>query len=167
MTQPTTQAPSSDPRRVLEYDAASAFLKMQDATLANVRTRATGVLSTATLLTSLAAAVGLLNTDPKRGDVLPVPGAWALLATTLVIGALVLYVQWTVNGWTFGPSAEKMRDQRTNNNLTEDGIRDYVVTALIHGIDTNATMLMRRQNAFRLAAVGLLVEVLILILAVA
>jgi len=55
----------------LAYEEARAGLKEQDSTLSNIRNRATGLLAAAAVATSFAAAVGLLNTDPGRGAVLP------------------------------------------------------------------------------------------------
>lgn len=78
----TSQAPRDvqvpDAGLVLAYDDACELLKMQDATLGNVRSRATQVLSTAALLTSISAGLGIINLDAKRGDVLGQSGAWAL-----------------------------------------------------------------------------------------
>jgi hypothetical protein len=54
----------------LAYEEARAALREQDATLGSVRNRATGLLAAAAVGTSIAASVGLLNTDPGRGHVL-------------------------------------------------------------------------------------------------
>lgn len=63
----------------LAYDEARAALREQDATLANVRNRATGLLAAAAVGTSFGAAVGLLKTDPSRGYLFPRWAMWALL----------------------------------------------------------------------------------------
>src|SRR3954452_3505216 len=70
------RAAASPPNEVIKlaYEEARAALKEQDATLSNIRNRATGLLAAAAVGTSFAAAVGLLNTDPARGTVLPI---WA------------------------------------------------------------------------------------------
>src|SRR4051794_3473473 len=62
-------SPTADPRATapppnevikLAYEEARAALKEQDATLSNIRNRATGLLAAAAVGTSFAAAVGLL-----------------------------------------------------------------------------------------------------------
>jgi hypothetical protein len=154
-----TRGPAgSDEGLVLAYQAACDILKMQDATLANVRSRATQVLSTAALLTSIAAGLGLVNLDPKRGAPLSTTGAWSILVVTMAIGALVVYVQWPVRGWIFGPSAAKILAER-KDNANPAHLRLFVLTALNDGITTNDGHLKRRQAAFRWAAAGLIVEV--------
>jgi hypothetical protein len=149
----------------LAYSAACEILKIQDQTLANVRSRATQVLSTAALLTSIAAGVGLINLDPKNGATLSSAGAWSILVVMLLVGVLVIYVQWPARGWSFGPSPVKIMERRKTTPGVDD-LREYVVDALIKGIDSNDRVLRRRQQAFRWSAGGLLLEVVALVIAV-
>jgi hypothetical protein len=158
---PSADTPASDARLKLEYEAARELLKMQDATLANVRSRATNVLSTAALLTSIAVGVGLINTDPKRGATFPAEAGWALLAMTVGIGMLVLYVHWPVNPWTFGPSPVMMRELRADN-ADESRVIEEVTTRMIEDMCTQIHVIKRRQAAFRWSSVGLLADVAIL-----
>lgn len=151
---------------VLAYEAACDLLKMQDATLGNVRSRATQVLSTAALLTSISAGLGIINLDAKRGEVLPPGGAWALLTVTVLIGALTTYVHWPIHGWIFGPSAAKILAERTHRSDI-DHLREFVLLALIKGIDDNDDALTRKQWAFRMASLALVVEVMAIAAAVA
>lgn len=154
-----------DPGLELAYSAACDVLKIQDQTLANVRSRATQILSTSALLTSIAAGVGLINLDPTKGETLSVTGAWSILVVTLAIGVLVIYVQWPARGWSFGPSPVKILARRKATPGIDD-LREYVVDALVQGIDTNDRALKRRQTAFRWSAGGLLLEVAALLIAV-
>lgn len=137
---------------------------MQDTTLSNVRSRATNVLSTAALLTSFSAGVGLINLDAKRGATFPLAGAVGLLLTTVVIGALVIHVHWPVD-WHYGPSASKMRDRRKADD-TEDQVREFVLDGMLDGIEENHATLVARMWAFRIASLLLLVDVVIVLLAV-
>jgi hypothetical protein len=114
------------------------------------------------LLTSFASGIGLLNTDPTKGRVLPVSGAWLLLIVTGIVGISVIYVLWPAKGWHFGPSAKEIVKQR-NDGKSEDATREYIVAKMIEGIDLNFAALARKQKAFRFAAVFLLFEVLILV----
>jgi hypothetical protein len=152
----------SDTRLELAYEAAQARLSGQDTTLGNLRSRANNLLGTSALLTSLASGIGLLNTDPKKGTVLPASGAWLLLVVTVVVGTFVIYVLWPAKGWHFGPSAREILKQR-NDGKSEDAIREHIVTKMIEGIDFNFAALARKQKAFRFAAVFLLVEVVVLV----
>ncbi|HXH80056.1 hypothetical protein [Nocardioides sp.] len=162
--QPDVQAP--DAGLALAYEAACDLLRMQDATLGNVRSRATQVLSTAALLTSISAGLGIINLDPKRGEVLAPSGAWALLVLTVLIGALTTYVHWPIRGWIFGPSASKILAERSHRSDV-DHLREFVLQALVKGIDGNDHALKRKQKAFRTASLALVVEVLAIAAAVA
>lgn len=165
-----SQAPrdveAPDAGLVLAYEAACELLKMQDATLGNVRSRATQVLSTAALLTSISAGLGIINVDAQRGEVLAPSGAWALLIVTVLIGALTTFVHWPIHGWIFGPSAAKILTERSHRSDV-DHLREFVLLALVEGIDSNDVALKRKQRAFRAASLALVVEVLAIAAAVA
>jgi hypothetical protein len=149
---PKDGSADSDGRLELAYEAAQARLSGQDTTLGNVRSRANNLLATAALLTSFASGIGLLNTDPKKGTVLPATGAWLLLVVTGIVGISVIYVLWPAKGWHFGPSAKEIMKER-NAGKSEDAIREYILTKMIEGIAFNLDTLERKQKAFRLAAV--------------
>ena len=164
MSQPAQASAGTDPRLELEYEAAVNFLRMQDTTLANVRSRATNVLSTAALLTSFSAGVGFINLDPKRGATFPLAGAVGLLLVTIAIGALVTHVHWPVD-WHYGPSASKMKERRQAGDGA-DQIRGFVIDKMLKGIEENSATLDARMWAFRAASILLLVDVVIVLLAV-
>lgn len=157
MTQP-------DARLELAYDAAKARLGMQDATLGNLRTRANNLLATAALFTSFSAGVGLLNTDPSKGEGIllsPFRGG-ILLAIIVVLGVCVLGVLLPATNWVFGPSAKQIL-AKCDSNEDEDSIRRFVTDAMVDGIETNDAKLNWRLWAFRLAAFLLIVEVGLLV----
>jgi len=154
--------PPLDRRLELVYEAATDTLKVQDANLGNARTRANTVLATAALLTSFSTGIGVLNADPARGSVLSPAEAVLLLSVVGILGICVVYVLWPVRQWHFGPSPKVMNDLRLSNH-TEAGMREYVVSKMVHGIDENSTNLKKKQWALRAAAVLLVVEVSVLI----
>jgi hypothetical protein len=78
----------------LAYEEARAALKEQDATLSNIRNRATGLLAAAAVGTSFTATIGLLRTDPAKGVVLPHWAGWTLIALVVLIGSGVMAVLW-------------------------------------------------------------------------
>ena len=154
--------PATDGRLVLAYEAARDLLKVQDTTLANIRTRASSLLTFAALITSFSAGLGFINTDRTRGAVLSPVGAWVLLAVLAGIGGFVMYVLWPTKQWNFGPNPFVMIERRELGE-SEDELRLYVVEAMKTGIVANDTVLTRRQNAFRWAVALLLGEVLALV----
>jgi hypothetical protein len=151
-----------DKRLELAYEAGQARLSGQDTTLANIRSRANNLLATSALLTSFSSGIGLINTDPNKGTVLPTNGAWLLLVVTVIVGAAVIYVLWPAKDWHFGPSAGKIMTQ-FNEGKSEVEIRKYVIGKMIEGIELNVAALKKKQRAFRFAAVFLLVEVVELV----
>jgi hypothetical protein len=162
VTDGTAEEPARDESLELAYDAAKAILANQDVTLGSLRTRAGGLLTAATLLTSFSAALGLATTGPTKGVSLPGWGAWLLLAVLIVIGVLVLHILWPVATWHFGPHPGiilKLRQQ--GDSLVE--IRQAITEKMIEGMAVNRQALKRRQTAFRVAVSCLLAEVVILI----
>lgn len=170
MTSPPPATPPPDKVLELAYEAAQNYLSIQDATLGNTRTRANTLLSTAALLATFSTAVGLLNTDPDKGTVLPALGAWLQFGVTALLGTSVLVVLWPVTGWCFGPSAKEILACLADEDLagqrkTEGEIRKYVIDEMITGINKNTVNLKKKQRAFRYAAVLLVFEVFVLVLA--
>lgn len=158
----TVSDPSADSRLALAYDAAKDVLSSQDQTLSNVRNRAGGLLSVATLLTSFSASLGLLKVAPDHSPVLWVPAAWLLLILLLVIGGFVLFIFWPAKTWHFGPSPEIILGE-LDRDLSEDAIRRHITGAMVVGMAANSRFVSQRQRAFRLAAVCLVVEAVILV----
>lgn len=164
MSQQGDPLAAADPRLQLEYEAAADTLKMQSATLDSLRSRATNVLSTAALLTSFSAGIGLLNLDPKRGATFPLTAAIGLLAVTIGIGILVTRVHWPVT-FHHGPSASRMQELRLAGK-SESQVRDNLVGEMLKGASENRTALTNKVKAFQLGSILLLVDVVILLVAV-
>jgi hypothetical protein len=158
--------PTSDVRLELAYDAAQEMLSLQDATLTSTRTRANTLLATTALFISFSAGVGLINTDPDKGSVFCPGVAAVLLLVVVALGVSVLYVAWPANDWCWVPSASIII-QMTNAGDDESAIRRHVIDEMIKGAKANHSMLKNRQNAFRVAVALLVVEVVLLIGALA
>jgi hypothetical protein len=139
---------------------------MQDATLANTRTRANNLLATTALFISFSAGVGLISNDPDKGSMLCPGVAAVLLLAVVALGVCVLIVAWPAKDWAYVPSASVIL-KMTDGGHTEAGIRRYVTEEMIKDARTNGAMLKFRQNAFRVAVVLLVVEVAVLIGALA
>lgn len=158
--------PASDKRLELAYAVAQERLKLQDATLANTRTRASNLLATTALFISFSAGVGLIQSDPDSESALCSGIALILLLVVVALGISVLVVVWPAKMWCYTPSASKIM-ARIAAGDDEAAIRRYVIDAMITGAEANHDMLELRQNAFRCAVVLLVVEVVLLLCAIA
>ncbi|MGK5112741.1 MULTISPECIES: hypothetical protein [unclassified Geodermatophilus] len=145
----------------LAYGEARAALREQDATLANLRNRATALLAAAAVGTSFAAAVGLLNTDPDRGRVFPLWAGWTLLVLVVLVGAGVMVVLWPAPGWKFGPSPDKLLGS-VGTDL--GGVLRAATTAMIAAVGSNDGLLKRRMDAYRVSVIMLMAQVALLVL---
>ena len=104
----------------------------------------------------------MINTDPSKGAVFPVCAAVLLFVIVVVLGSSVLYVLWPTKDWCYVASASIIL-KKANAGDSEDVIRRYVTEAMIDGAQKNNDMLRRKQDAFRIAVVMLVLEVLLLI----
>lgn len=156
-----SEPPDSDKRLELAYDAAEKMLALQDSTLANVRTRANNLLAATAVFISFAAGVGMINTDPKKGLLLPVIAGLVLLTIVIAVGVNVLMIMWPAKGWCYVPSA-KVIMEKTNAGEDEAAIRRHVIEKMIAGAKANGTMLADKQNKFRWAVGLVAAEVAVL-----
>jgi hypothetical protein len=144
----------------LAYDEARAALREQDATLSNVRNRATGLLAAVAVGTSFSATAGLLNTDPGRGRIFPAWAGWVLFLTVVLIAAGVLVVLWPTPAWNFGPSPAKLVEMAGQN------VEEVLVAAthgMITAIASNDRLLAQRVTAYRATVLVLMVEIALLV----
>jgi hypothetical protein len=143
----------------LAYDEARAALREQDATLANVRNRATALLAAAAVATSFSTTVGLLNIDPSRGNVFPSWAGWVLLCSVTLIGVGVMVVLWPAPDWSFGPSAPKLLD---SVGAETDVVMQAATRAMIAGMASNDRRLKQRMTAYRATVVVLMAQLVLL-----
>jgi hypothetical protein len=150
---------AANPVLDLAYDAARAALHEQDTTLANVRNRAAGLLSTSTVATTVAAAVGLLNNDPARGAVFPAWAGWILLLGLIIVGIGVMAVLWPVAHWKYGPAPGKLLSVAEQDI---DSVRRSATEAMIKFIEANDKRLRGRMLIFQAAAAVFVTEIVVL-----
>jgi hypothetical protein len=143
----------------LAYDEARAALREQDLTLGSVRNRATALLAAAAVGTSFAASVGLLNTDPSRGEVFPVWAGWAMLVLVTSVGAGVMVILWP-SGWKYGPRPGKLLDSVGRD---PDAVLRAATEAMIAAFESNNRQLRKRINVHRAAVTVLMAQVVLLI----
>jgi hypothetical protein len=118
----------------LAFEEARAALKEQDATLGNLRNRATGLLAAASVGTSFAASVGFVNTDPSKGPVFPQWAGWTLLPLTVLIGGAVMAILWPASRWSFGPTATMILGA---SDKDIDDVHRIATMAMIKAADSN------------------------------
>lgn len=146
----------------LAYDEARAALREQDATLANVRNRATGLLAAAAVGTSFAAGVGLLNTDPARGATFPLWAGWTMFGLITSIGVGVSIVLWPVTRWSFGPHPAALLRHASHD--ADDTLR-RATEAMIVAMASNDRLLTRRMTTYRITVGVLMIDILLLVAA--
>lgn len=154
----------ADERLKLAYDAGIKALSQQDATLGNLRNRATGLLSAAALVTSFSTGLGLINTDPTKGDVLPNWGALLLLTILVAIGILSMAVLWPVKSWCFGPDSIQIMD-KVDAGEDIDTIQRFVASQMGRGRVRNGQQLTNRTRCYRSGVALLVAEVVVLVVA--
>ena len=99
----------------LASDAAIHALTQQDATLTNLRNRATGLTGLATVIGSFSSFFGAGTKDHH----LPL---WFAVGIVIFIGSILtcaFYVLWPKAGWSFGPDPDKiLKSEYSDYKLT-------------------------------------------------
>ena len=149
-------------RMKLAYDAAVNELTREDTTLGNLRNRSSSVLTIAALITSFAAGIGFIQTDPTKGITFPNWAAIALLATLAVIVALNIVIMWPID-FAFGPKASAFL--RECEDPAEGPIDRQMVKRLIESASDNSTKINSRVKLFQVAVFLLGTEVTIILAA--
>ena len=166
MTVPV-QAPGlvdEDPRYTLAFNEAQRALDHQSETLGNLRDRSAALLSTATLLSGFASGLGLINTDPDKGNVFPAWLALVVVALILAIGLCALLVLVPTPGWVFTNNAAILL-----GNIERNADRDinWVHTMLAKDMrrheESNQVKLDRRFLYYRVGVGLLLAQTLTLV----
>lgn len=105
--------------------------------------------------TSVAAAVGLLNVDPARGNVYPAWAGWIMVALVLLVGVCVVVVLWPASRWAFGVEPDRVLQDL--DRPVDDVYRD-VTRALARVAAVNVGVTRLRQRAFECGAVLLILQ---------
>ncbi|MFF1702401.1 hypothetical protein [Streptomyces sp. NPDC058252] len=101
-TQAEQALTESSDRYKLAYEAAVHALSQQDGTLGNLRNRATGLVTIATLIGSFTGFFGVGTKD----NPLPLGYALGLITFIVLIVGLSVYVLLPKKDWTFGPDPQ-------------------------------------------------------------
>ncbi|MFI1377229.1 hypothetical protein ACH4UY_35170 [Streptomyces longwoodensis] len=160
---------SQDELLDLAYDAGVTRLASQTATFEGLRTRASQIFILAALVTSFATGLGLLNTDAKKGPVLPWWGPWALLLVLVAVGWVAFLVLLPTQNWTHGPDPEKilmLREKAERGDVSIRSAKLCAVQEMVVARGENTNELGKRVCFYRLAVYLLVLEVAVLALAV-
>jgi hypothetical protein len=154
----------ADKRLEIACDAGVATLKRQGETLNSLRNRASAVLSVAALVISVGGGIGLIKADASHGA-LPRWAGFSLIGVVVVIGILVVTVQWPVRKWAYGlgpgPVFELLEEERD-----EDALRLKLILLMANAVKKNEGVLNKRSLCYQIATALLVAEVLIFMLAI-
>ncbi|MEV7526181.1 hypothetical protein [Streptomyces sp. NPDC091371] len=151
----TAVAGSPDGKYTLAYEAALLALTQQDATLANLRNRATGLFTVAAFITSFSSAIGLISEERSLSTGVVV----GLVVAMAVIGVCAMVVLWPDDDWRFGPSPALLLKASGD----EPSIRHRATLGMITASEKNERTLKRRANWYRAGVVVLLVETMLVV----
>jgi hypothetical protein len=149
-------------RMKFAYDAAVNELTREDTTLGNLRNRAAGVLTIAALITSFAAGIGFIQTDPTKGSTFPNWAAITLLAILVVIVGLNVVIMWPIP-FDFGPSPKGFLLAPEDPALGP--IDRTMIDRLIGSAAKNTTKINSRVKLFQAAVFLLGAEVAVILAA--
>jgi hypothetical protein len=150
----------------LAYTAAVNALSRQNATLNNLRGRATALLTVAALSTSFSTGVGLLNANHASGGTFPTWAAYTLLGIVVAIGTLCVFILWPIASFGYDPSSNFILEH-TDKGETADQIARALALVMIQGSKDNDRGIDLRMRAFEVGAVLLVAEVAVLVIALA
>jgi hypothetical protein len=156
----------SDRRYELAYDQAKRALDHQQAALRDLRSRAGNLISISAAVTSFAAGVGLIRTDPDKGAVFPGWAAFVLLALLVAIGVTALAVLWP-REWRFTLNATGIIERyiESPTPLSYDKLQRELAIHLQANYVKNRRNIGRRATAYQVGIGLLVLEVIVLVLA--
>ena len=153
----------SDEVLKLGYDAALKKFANQDQYLGNIRTRATGLLSAATVATAFAASIGLLGSDPQKGGVIPVRLAEAMIGLFILIGIANALILAPVRKWNYGFKLAGYLPGETGQPVDQAKfLRGAIENALV-GVKKNDSAIAWRVWTFQVAILLVVAELIVTI----
>lgn len=167
--QEVSDSPAAPPDTLYElaYNAAIEILKQQDATLSNMRNRASGLLATAALAASFSASVGLLGGGSAHSRSIAHQYGWVLLATVILIGVVSSIVLWPTQKWGYGPDPVRLLEAIEKDNLIGGQLYRKFTCLLMDAYARNARKLLYRVRCYQVGILLLVVEVGTMIFAIA
>lgn len=154
-----------DDRYQLAFEEAKGAIALQNDTLGNLRSRASGLLSTATVVSTFAAGLGLIGSDPSKGNVLNTGLAILLVVLIVGIGICSSLVLAPSRGWVFSLNASLLVTDWAEADpaaTIDDMHRNLAISLRQHELN-NRHKLERRFTVYRIGLLLLLIETLVLI----
>ncbi|MCB7135539.1 hypothetical protein [Cellulosimicrobium marinum] len=161
----TTSSAPVDERLKLAFDQAQAAVAHQDSTLTNLRSRATALVTTSSVVATFAAGLGLIGSDPTKGNVLPTPLALVLVGLVIgVVGCSTLILLPT-KGWIFYLDGRLLVEEwiDTAGVSVNEMYRRLAIAVAQHEV-INAEKLGRKVVSYRIGIVLLLFQTILLVL---
>ncbi|MFC5886881.1 hypothetical protein RMN57_35555 [Kitasatospora sp. CM 4170] len=132
---------------------------MMDASLTNLRNRASGLLSIATLITSFSTTLGFISNDGSRSWLL-ITLTTLLIATPLIIGALAILIP-KPRIWYFCPSGKEFLQSPYSESAAQ--VKGAITRKMIRKADGNRAILFKLSRYYRAGLHLLLVEVALVV----
>ena len=154
-----------DDRYKLAFDEAKAAIALQDSALANLRNMRSGLLATATVVSTFAGALGLIGSDPTKGNVLDKPLAVVLVVIVVGIGMCSTLILAPSRGWVFSLDAQTLVTgwiEATVPASIDDMHKGLAIYLRSHEL-ANRGKLERRFTVYRIALALLMIETVLLI----
>ena len=148
----------------IAFDAGVAALKQQNDILNSIRTRASGVLAAAALVTSFGGGLGFIRSDSLHGEAFPRWAGLLLAGVVVSIGILAMAVQWPIRSWAYGLHPRLVIEE-VDNGKDEDALRRDLTLKMAEAMVENSTRLQRCSRLYQVAVGLLVVEVLVFALA--
>lgn len=142
----------------LAYDAAILTLTQQDATLGNLRNRATGLFTVAALITSFSSTIGLINKDHPW----PIGVLLGLLGTLAGVGVCAMWILLPKSQWNFGPVPEALLEYQGD----EQSLRRAAVLGMVDAREENKRAIQWSSRLYVAGSVFLLCETGLVVAAV-
>jgi hypothetical protein len=148
----------------LAFSEAKRAIEFQDSTLSNLRGRASALLSTATLVASLSSGLGLINTDPDKGNVFPLWLALLVVLATICIGTCATYILFPTKNWVFTNNAKQLVELFEQPGADLPWAHKNLALSMRGHEESNRTKLDKRFTAYRIGVAFLVLESLLLVL---
>jgi hypothetical protein len=157
-----SQGTTSDDVVKIAYEAISSSLEHDTSTTESLRSRATAVLSAATVMTAF--VIGLDYHVGKSNSPLSFP-TWAVFSLTAVLAIISICsvrILWPIHEFAYGPSSEKILAKLDAHSSPIASLRD-ITTACQTSHKSNLGKLKGRYILFQVSEAMLIAEVGILI----
>jgi hypothetical protein len=154
-----------DERYKLAFDEAKRAITYQNENLANLRSRATALLSTSAVLATIASTLGLISKDASGNTVMDTWIALSVVVLVIGIGACAMIILVPTSGWIFTLNAKVLINGWIEGepSASTDEMHKFLALAMTGHEERNRLKLNHLYRAFQIGAILLIVETLLLV----